>query len=83
MSLGQKGTRPSAPNRWVWLAAGLAAFFAAWELAALYMKSTNPRGEMIFPSWTVILTDSVRQFAVFLPFGVTGSGYSAAAQVLF
>lgn len=63
--------------------AGLLAFFGVWELAAFYMRSTNPRGERIFPSWAVILTDSIREFEVFLPFGVTGSGYSAAARVLF
>lgn len=83
MSLGNNTIKRTATGRWIWLIAGLVAFFVAWELAALYMKSTNPRGEAIFPSWTVILTESVKQFEVFLPFGVTGSGYSAAAQVLF
>lgn len=83
MSLRKGATKQTAPNRWVWLAAGLVASFAVWELGALYMRSTNPRGEMIFPSWATVLTDSVRQFEVFLPFGVAGSGYSAAAQVLF
>jgi ABC-type nitrate/sulfonate/bicarbonate transport system permease component len=83
VSLRKGATKQTAPNRWVWLAAGLVAFFAVWELGALYMRSTNPRGEMIFPSWATVLTDSVRQFEVFLPFGVAGSGYSAAAQVLF
>jgi ABC-type nitrate/sulfonate/bicarbonate transport system permease component len=83
VSLVKNATKRTATGRWIWLIAGMVAFFVAWELAALYMKSTNPRGEAIFPSWTVILTESVKQFEVFLPFGVTGSGYSAAAQVLF
>ena len=69
-------------SRVVWMLAGVVMFFAAWELAALYIDSVNPRADRIFPHWHTILTDSVRELEVFVPFGDTASGYSAALNVL-
>ncbi len=69
-------------SRLAWMLAGVALFFAAWELAAVYIDSVNPRAERIFPHWSSILTDSVRELEVFVPFGDTASGYGAALDVL-
>lgn len=65
-----------------WSIAGLVLFVAAWEVAAAYIASVNPRGDRIFPSWSQILTTSVRELEVFVPFGDTSSGYGAALNVL-
>ena len=74
--------RLASSQRLVWSAAGLIGFVLAWELAAAYIASVNPRGERIFPSWSQILTCSVRELEAFVPFGETASGYGAAVQVL-
>jgi sulfonate transport system permease protein len=73
---------PSTPERVAWSAAGVLVMLAAWELAAYYMSRTNPRAEQIFPSWSIILTKSVREFDAFVPFGDPSSGYIAALNVL-
>jgi len=69
-------------RRLAWSVGGIVLFFAAWELAAIYIESMNPRADRIFPSWSQILTTSVRELEVFVPFGETGSGYAAALDVL-
>lgn len=69
-------------RRVVWGIAGLVLFVVAWEIAAAYIASVNPRGDRIFPSWSRILTTSVLELEVFVPFGETKSGYAAAADVL-
>lgn len=69
-------------RRAAWGLAGLVLFVVAWELAAAYIASVNPRADRIFPSWGQILTTSVRELEAFVPFGDTSSGYGAALEVL-
>jgi ABC-type nitrate/sulfonate/bicarbonate transport system permease component len=69
-------------SRAAWGVAGLVLFVIAWEVAAAYIASVNPRAEQIFPSWAHILTTSVRELEAFVPFGDTSTGYAAAADVL-
>jgi sulfonate transport system permease protein len=65
-----------------WRIAGLILFVVAWQLAADYVASVNPRADRIFPGWGDILTTSVRQLDAFVPFGDTATGYPAALDVL-
>jgi sulfonate transport system permease protein len=69
-------------SRLAWMLAGVVLFLAAWELAAVYIDSVNPRADRIFPHWSSILTDSVRELEAFVPFGDTATGYGAALDVL-
>jgi sulfonate transport system permease protein len=74
--------RTASRSRLLWTILGVALFFAAWEAGAAYMAAHNPRGQQIFPSWRIILTDSVRDFDDFVPFGDLQTGYMAGVRVL-
>jgi sulfonate transport system permease protein len=74
--------RNASWSRLLWTLLGLVIFIGAWELAAAYMAAHNPRGKQIFPSWSIILTDSVRDFDDFVPFGQLQTGYMAGVRVL-